>query len=56
MEKELPEVEDVRSTFQDVRIKRYLNFDIPSVEYKEVKFGALNENGIIHVKHVRYKY
>lgn len=56
MEKELPEVEDVRSTFQDVRIKRYINFDIPSVEYKEVKFGALNENGIIHVKHVRYKY
>ena len=41
MEKELPEVEDVRSTFQDVRIKRYINFDIPSVEYKEVKFGAL---------------
>ena len=56
MEKEFPEAEDVRSTFQDVRIKRYINFEIPSVEYKEVKFGALNENGIIHVKHVRYKY
>lgn len=56
MEKELPEVEDVRSTFQDVRIKRYINFDIPSVEYKEVKFGALNENGLIHIRHVRYKY
>lgn len=56
MEKEFPEVEDVRSTFQDVRIKRYINFDIPSVEYKEVKFGALNENFTIHVRHVKYKY
>lgn len=56
MEKELPEAEDVRSTFQDVRIKRYINFDIPSVEYKEVKFGALNENFLINIKHVRYKY
>lgn len=56
MEKEFPEVEDVRSTFQDVRIKRYINFEIPSVEYKEVKFGAINENFTIHVKHVKYKY
>lgn len=56
MEKELPEAEDVRSTFQDVRIKRYINFDIPSVEYQEVKFGALNENFLINIKHVRYKY
>lgn len=55
MEKEFPEAKDARSTFQDVRIKRYINFDIPSVEYQEVKFGALNENFLINIKHVRYK-
>ena len=56
MEKEFPEAEDVRSTFQDVRIKSYINLNIPRVEYKEVKFGALNENFLINIRHVRYKY